>query len=245
MENCHSCADQSSSHCVLTREHSAPCVPAWGGKSSAQRVVCYLAARAIFGRGLLQFLLTASIGSKYSCWQVGFLLQEERAALCQLDIPSVRLRDRLSEASCVVPPGLHKLQRSLSWPRSTVLLKEQSSNRASSPANCFINLENNNCLLNKALLFCFAIVLSCLPKGSSASGGFSEPLETVSLGLVQKGKKAKPRAATQKQKQKLCRGLSPSHLNENHRTAKQALTRRKRINETYLLRLHQKMLMLS
>lgn len=70
-----------------------------------------------------------------------------------------------------------------------VLLKEQNGNRASSPANCFINLESNNHLLNKALLFCFAITLFCLPRKALTLKGFSGPLEMLPLVLVQKDKK--------------------------------------------------------
>lgn len=76
---------------------------------------------------------------------------------------------RVQCEECAVSHGLLNLQRGSSWQRSIVVLwKEQNGTRASSPANCFINLESNNGLLNKALLFYFAIVLFWLPRKAPA-----------------------------------------------------------------------------
>lgn len=147
---------------VLTRQRSAQLVPAWENKASVCHVISFLAARDMFRRGFAPVFI--------NCFN------RQRVFLLVAQFPPSRgthspLPAKSSSESpirgklCVVSPGLLQLLRGLSWQRSiVVLLKEQNGNRASSPANCFINLESNNRLLNKALLFCFAIMLFCLPR---------------------------------------------------------------------------------
>lgn len=162
MENCHSCVALSSSQ---------PYPP--------QTTVHSLDQHGGWGQSLLHQLLPATDFCKrgfapafINCFhrQRGSLLGDQFAppggSCCPWPAKSSLYEARrVQHEECAVSHGLLNLQRGFSWQRSiAVLWKEENGTRASSPANCFINLESSNGLLNKALLFCFAIVLFWLPR---------------------------------------------------------------------------------
>lgn len=119
-----------------------------------------------FLRGdLLQLLLIAFTGREHPCWEISLLLQEDHVPLGQLNLPSTRPEEsKVRNVVCGFTWFIKPTKRLVLAKEHRGAIKKQNGTRASSPANCFINLESNNCLLNKALLFCFAIVLFWLPR---------------------------------------------------------------------------------
>lgn len=150
---------------TLTRQHGAQLVPAWGDEASVCYSSSFLAATDFLRGDLLQLLLIAFTDREHPCWEISLLLQEDHVPLGQLNLPSARPEgSKVRNVVCGFTWFIKPTKRLVLAKEHCGAIKKQNGTRASSPANCFINLESNNCLLNKALLFCFAIVLFWLPR---------------------------------------------------------------------------------
>lgn len=164
MENCHSCVALSSSQPCPPQTTQSTAWTSMGDEASICHSSSCPPATDICKRRFAPAFINCFHRQKGSL--LGDQFAPSGGSWCPWPAKSSLYKAwRVQHEECAVSHGLLNLQRGLSWQRSIVgLWKEQNGTRASSPANCFINLESNNGLLNKALLFCFAIVLFCLPR---------------------------------------------------------------------------------
>lgn len=167
MENCHSCVAVSSSepcphqtalHSLYQhgemRPEPATAAPSWllqtlprgDGIKAPAFIHCFHRQRvSLLGDSLL--------------------LQEDHVALGQLNLPSTRPEGaNVRNVVCSFMWFIKPTKRFVLAKEHRGAMKRAEWHQGIISVNCFINLESNNCLLNKALLFCFAIVLWWLPR---------------------------------------------------------------------------------